>query len=100
MGCLFAVFAGVFPRLAVFIIWVARPALVGAAFTTWIWPLIGLIFLPFATLMYILLYIPGAGIRGGEWAWIALAAVLDVLHWVGMGFRNRQVSAYPPYRGD
>jgi len=26
MGCLFAMFAGVFPRLALFILWVARPA--------------------------------------------------------------------------
>ena len=32
MGCLFALFAGIFPRLALFIVWVAKPALVAAAF--------------------------------------------------------------------
>ena len=62
MGCLFALFAGCFPRLALFIIWVASPAMVGAAFGTWIVPLLGIIFLPFATLIYVLLYTPGVGL--------------------------------------
>jgi hypothetical protein len=31
MGCLFALFAGVFPRLALLIVWIARPATVDAA---------------------------------------------------------------------
>ena len=32
MGCLFAIFAGLFPRLGVFVIWLARPVLFNAAF--------------------------------------------------------------------
>lgn len=95
MGCLFAIFAGIFPRMAVFILWIARPALVGAAFDTWIWPLLGLIFLPFATLMYIVLSISGAGLSGGDWAWIALAVVLDLLHWASMAARNRMMPGSP-----
>jgi membrane protein implicated in regulation of membrane protease activity len=55
MGCLFAMFAGLFPRLGLFIIWIARPVFVDAAFDTFIWPLLGIIFLPFATLIYVLL---------------------------------------------
>ena len=51
MGCLFALFAGVFPRFALFIVWVARPHMVDAAFDTWIWPLLGFLFLPFTTLI-------------------------------------------------
>jgi hypothetical protein len=54
-------FAGIFPRLAVFILWVARPERVDAAFSTFPWPLLGIIFLPFATLIYLLLYTPGSG---------------------------------------
>ena len=46
----------VFPRLALFILWVARPARIDAAFDTFLLPLLGGIFLPFATLMYVLLY--------------------------------------------
>jgi hypothetical protein len=64
MGCLLALFAGHFQRLGLFIIWVARPALVDAAFNTFILPLLGIIFLPFATLIYVVLYIPGAGLTG------------------------------------
>ena len=59
MACLFALFAGIFPRLGLFIIWVARPARVDAAFDSWIWPLLGLIFLPFATLIYVVLWTAG-----------------------------------------
>jgi hypothetical protein len=69
MGCLFALFAGVFPRLAVFILWVARPERVDAAFSTFLWPLLGIIFLPFATLIYLLLYTPGRGLSGWDWFW-------------------------------
>ena len=61
MGCLFAIFAGVFPRLAVLIVWIARPERVDAAFNTFLWPLLGIVFLPFATLIYLLLYTPGRG---------------------------------------
>jgi hypothetical protein len=83
MGCLFALFAGVFPRLAVFILWVARPERVDAAFSTFLWPLLGIIFLPFATLIYLLLYTPGRGLSGWDWFWVILAALLDIGHWGG-----------------
>ncbi|MFI7690388.1 hypothetical protein ACIBQ6_15025 [Nonomuraea sp. NPDC049655] len=95
MGCLFAIFAGLFPRLAVFIIWVARPALVSAAFHTWIWPLLGLIFLPFTTLMYVILYVPGVGLRGADWFWIAVSVALDLFHWIGTATQRRQIPGYP-----
>ena len=56
MGCLFVMFAGVFPRMALLFVWIARPKMVDAAFDTWIWPLLGIMFLPFATLMYVILW--------------------------------------------
>jgi hypothetical protein len=90
MGCIFALFAGVFPRLALFIIWIDRPNLVDAAFSTWIWPLLGIIFLPFATLMYVLLYTPGIGLTGWEWFWVVVAGLFDILHWAaGASQRNQ-----------
>jgi hypothetical protein len=66
MGCIFALFAGIFPRLALLIVWVARPERVDAAFDTFLLPLLGIIFLPFATLIYVLLYTPGRGVTGGD----------------------------------
>ena len=65
MGCLFVLLAGIFPRLGLFIVWVARPNQVDAAFSTWIWPLLGFIFLPFATLMYVVLWQGGRPERVG-----------------------------------
>ena len=88
MGCLFALLGGLFPRLAVFILWIARPERVDAAFSTFLWPLLGIIFLPFATLMYVVLYSVG-GLSGWEWFWVAIAGVLDIAHWgVGASQRN------------
>ena len=91
MGCLFAIFAGLFPRLGVLIIWIARPAFVGAAFDTFIWPLLGLIFLPFATLIYVLLYTPGVGLTGGEWLWVILAGLFDISHWAASYTQRNQI---------
>jgi hypothetical protein len=95
MGCLFAMFAGIFPRLGLFIIWIARPGLVNAAFDTWIFPLLGIIFLPFATLIYVILYTPGVGLSGWDWFWVVLAGLLDVGHWAASATQRRQVPGYP-----
>jgi hypothetical protein len=89
MGCLVAMFAGLFPRLGLLIVWICRPNLVDNAFSTWILPVIGIVFLPFATLMYVILYTANRGLTGGEWFWVAVAALLDVAHW-GSGFRRRR----------
>jgi hypothetical protein len=88
MGCLLALFAGFFPRFALFLVWILRPLRVDAAFDTFIIPLLGIIFLPFATLMYVLLYTPGVGLLGWEWFWVAVCGVLDVLHW-GASYTQR-----------
>jgi hypothetical protein len=80
MGCLFAIFAGIFPRVGLFIVWIVRPRLVEAAFDTWIWPLLGIIFFPLATLMYVILY-HGGGLTGWEWFWVLVAGLFDIGHW-------------------
>ena len=91
MGCLFAMFAGLFPRLGLFIIWVARPVFVDAAFDTFIWPLLGIIFLPFATLIYVLLYTPGVGLTGWEWIWVILAGLFDIGQWAASYTQRNQI---------
>jgi hypothetical protein len=93
MGCLFAIFAGIFPRLALFIVWVARPALVAAAFSTWLVPLLGIIFLPFATLMYVILYTPGFGLSVWGWFWVIIAGIFDLAHLGASIARRRELMA-------
>ena len=94
MGCLFVLLAGIFPRLGLFIVWVARPKLVDAAFDTWIWPLLGFFLLPFATLMYVILWRID-GLSGLDWFWVILAGSFDLAHWGGSWTQRRQAPGYP-----
>jgi hypothetical protein len=97
VGCLFAIIGGLFPRLGVLFIWLARPVYFSAAFGgNWLWPLLGVIFLPFTTLMYVLLWSPGVGLTGLDWLWLLLAIVLDLGNVGGTGYANR--ARLPAYR--
>jgi hypothetical protein len=97
VGCLFALFAGAFPRIGSILIWLARPALFEAAFGgAWIWPVLGIVFLPFTTLMYVLLWSP-TGLAGFDWFWLILAVFIDVGQGAGSAFANRdRVPGYAP----
>jgi hypothetical protein len=91
MGCLFALLAGGFPRLITFFIWLARPLFFTVAFGgSWFWPLLGIIFLPFTTLIYSLLWTPVVGLVGFDWVWIILAFLIDIGNIGGIGFVNRR----------
>jgi hypothetical protein len=71
------------PRLALFILWVARPARVDAAFDTFLVPLLGIIFLPFDT--------PGRGLTGWDWFWVVVAGLLDIGHWAAGATQRNQI---------
>ena len=92
MGCLFALFGGLFPRLALLILWIARPVLVEAAFNTFILPLLGIIFLPFTTLIYVIVYVPGVGLTGWGFIWVIIALLLDLSHWGASYTQRDQIS--------
>ena len=89
MACLFALFAAAFPRLALLIVWLFTP-LVHRAFDTFIIPLLGIVFLPFTTLMYVFLYVPGVGLTGWGWFWIVIGVFLDMGVYGGSAASNRQ----------
>ena len=90
MPCLFAMLAGLFPRLGTLILWLARPTMFSAAFGgSWFWPILGIIFLPFTTLMYVVLWSPGIGLTGWDWFWLIMAVVIDVMHYTSTGYYNR-----------
>jgi hypothetical protein len=90
MGCLFVVFAGAFPRIADIMLWIARPNQFLAPFDgNWIWPLLGIVFLPLTTLFYVFMWRPGIGMQGFDWFWIFLAVMLDISHIAASGYTNR-----------
>ncbi len=70
--CCLALTAGFLgPRVALFIWWIFGDK-VDAAFSTWIWPLLGLIFLPWTTLAYVIAWGPLDGVSGLGWLLVAL----------------------------
>lgn len=97
MPCLFVLLAGMFPRVADILLWIARPNFFLNAFGgSWIWPLLGIIFLPFTTLMYVLLWSP-TGLVGWDWLWLGVAVLLDLMHYAHTVVNNR--NAIPGYGG-
>ena len=88
MGCLFGIFAGLFPRIALVFVWIATNY-VDRAFDGFILPLLGLIFLPFTTLVYALVWVPGVQLGNGRWLWVALAFVFELMGYLGTGRSNR-----------
>ena len=86
--CLFALFAAFAPRLAFLFLWLFTP-LVTRAFDTVLWPLLGIIFLPLTTLMYVLVYIPTVGVTGWGWFWVFLAFLLDLGAYASSAYGNR-----------
>jgi hypothetical protein len=58
-----------------------------ATFETNIWPRLGAWFLPWVTLMYVLVA-PG-GVAGWDWVWMILAVLIDLGSYGGGGYGNR-----------
>ena len=75
------------PRVAILVWWLLQPMRWSSTFNTFIWPLLGAIFLPFATMMYVLVF-PN-GITGLDWLWLGLALVADIAWYSGGGYGNR-----------
>jgi len=88
--------AAFFPRVALLFVWLFTP-LVNRAFTTFLWPLLGIIFLAFTTLMYVLVYNPLVGVTGWGWFWVILGLVLDISSYTSSAYTNR--NRMPGYSG-
>jgi hypothetical protein len=95
MCCFFTTLLLLGPRAAILIWWLINPVRWQATFSSFIWPLLGFIFVPWTTLMYVLVA-PG-GVIGFDWVWIALAVVADIGMYVGGGYGNRD--RIPGYGG-
>lgn len=96
MGCCFGCVGVFFPRVALFFIWVLT-SLVSRAFNGILVPLLGFLFLPYTTLVYVLVYSPGhGGVSGFGWLLVILAFLIDLGAYGGTGVTNRR--RLPRYR--
>jgi hypothetical protein len=89
MGCLVALLAALSPRLALVLVWIFTN-LVDRAFTGFLLPLLGLIFLPLTTLVYVLAYRPVVGVTGWGWFFVFLAVLFDLGSYGGGVFSRRR----------
>ena len=88
LGCLLAFGASVAPRLFLLLAWLFS--------TRWqiVWqgefliPLLGIIFLPYTLIMYMLVWTP-RGIEGWDYMWIILGLFLDLWKWLQV-WTNRE----------
>lgn len=87
MCCFFTTLVLLGPRFAILIWWLIRPAYYNLVFNTWIWPLLGLIFLPWTTLMFLI--VGGSPLVGFDWVWMGLAVIADIASYGGGAYGNR-----------
>jgi hypothetical protein len=64
------------PRFVLALEWIFGHR-IQAAFAHWWWPLLGLIFLPWTTLMYVIVWGPG-GVHGANWIAVGIGFLLDL----------------------
>ena len=88
MCCLVLTAGLIGPRIALLLWWIFGDR-VDLAFDSWIWPLLGLLLLPWTTLAYLLVWSPVLGVDGAEWIVVALGFLLDVLTYSGRAARAR-----------
>ena len=99
MCCAFLTLILLGPRIFNVFWWIFQPVRWQAAFSNWpafywIWPVLGIIFLPWTTLMFILVS-PG-GVTGWDWFWIGLMLVGDIASYGG-GIGRKRVPGYEGY---
>ena len=94
--CLFLTLLLLGPRAAIIFWWLIEPLRWSLVFETmpFLVPLLGFLFLPWTTLMYVVVGI--GGVTGWDWLWIGLAVFADIATYAGgaVGGRGR----VPGYR--
>ena len=87
MCCLFTTLVLFGPRLGILIWWLVDPVRWGLAFQSFIWPLLGFLFLPWTTIMYVAVGING--LSWFDWIWLAIGLLADISSYGGGAYGNR-----------
>ena len=87
--CLFLSLLLFGPRVGILLWWLVEPVRWSATFDTFFLPLLGFLFLPWTTLMYVL--VSPLGVEGIDWLWMGLAVTADLASYAGgaIGGRGR-----------
>jgi hypothetical protein len=82
------------PRALVLFWWILEPGRWDRAFDTVIVPILGFVFLPWTTLMFVAVA-PFGNVEGWDWFWLAIGFVGDLVSLGGSFGGRRQVPYYP-----
>lgn len=89
MCCFFTTLVIFGPRIAILIWWLVQPLRWQKAFEVFnlpfLWGLLGFLFVPWTTLMYVIIA-PG-GVVGFDWIWLGLGLLADIASY-GVGARE------------
>jgi len=95
MCCFFMSLVFLGPRFAFLIWWLIAPVRVQKAFEAfnfpWLVGLAGLIFVPWATLMYAMVY----PMNGWDWLWVGLGLGADVATYMSGTYKRKDIPYYP-----
>ncbi|MFN8534081.1 MAG: hypothetical protein U0556_11090 [Dehalococcoidia bacterium] len=88
MCCLFAVLVFLGPRVTLALWWLLDQARFNRVFDTFFLPVLGFLFLPFTTLMWVLIWDP-SGISAFGWIFLGIALLFDLSSYGGSAYGNR-----------
>jgi hypothetical protein len=94
-GCLLAIGIGLAPRIFLILAWIFSNRWDIVWQGDWFIPLLGIIFLPFTTVMYMLAWSAPGGVQGWEWLWVILGVLLDIMKWSSMIKYRKENEYYP-----
>ena len=92
--CLLAVAGSIVPRITMIFIWIFTDW-VDNAFNGWILPVLGIIFLPFTTLMYTVAYWFSDGSITWGWVLVAIAVFVDIGNYGGGAYGRGKTVTVP-----
>lgn len=76
------------PRVGILFWWLLEPSRWSHAFSTFILPALGFVFLPWTTLMFVAVA-PFGNVDGFDWVWLGLAVLVDFASFGSSGYGNR-----------
>jgi hypothetical protein len=94
-GCLLALGIGLAPRIFLILAWIFSQRWNVVWQGDWLIPLLGIIFLPYTTVMYMLAWQAPNGVTGWEWMWVVLGVLLDIMKWSSLIKYRRENEYYP-----
>lgn len=89
MCCLLFILVLIGPRAAIIFWWLFDPSRFSWTFNTIFWPLLGILLLPWTTLMYLIIY--PYNLEGFQfWGLMGLGVLIDIVAYSGGGWGNRK----------